>query len=189
MKNVYENCPVIENEKYLIRLISIDDAKDLQKVYGDKNALLFFNSDNCNGDNFYNPTIEGMTEAVKFWIQSYCEKWFVRFTVIDKSTSQAIGSIEMFHRTSDDDFNGVGLLRLDVGSEFEDKKILFDILSLFVEPSYELFECDTVITKAPVYAVERIGALKEYGFEKSEKFLVRNSDNYPYRDYWIVSKK
>lgn len=41
MKNVYENCPVIENEKYLIRLISIDDANDLQKVYGTKMRYLF----------------------------------------------------------------------------------------------------------------------------------------------------
>ena len=27
-------------------------------VYGDKNALPFFNSDNCHGDNFYYPDEE-----------------------------------------------------------------------------------------------------------------------------------
>lgn len=189
MSNVYENCPVLENEKYMLRLVSPEDATDLQKVYGDKNALPFFNSDNCNGDNFYNPTLEGMSEAIKFWILSYNDKYFVRFTIIDKLTSKAIGTIEMFNRVADDAFNGVGVLRLDVGSEYENQKVLLDILNLIIEPSYELFDCDTIITKAPLYAIERIEALKSYGFEKSEEYLIGHSDNYPYRDYWRVSKK
>lgn len=30
MVNVYENCPAFENDKYLLRFSSIDDAKDSQ---------------------------------------------------------------------------------------------------------------------------------------------------------------
>ena len=51
--NIDETCPVSENEKFKIRLLKNEDCDDLLKVYSDKMALPFFNSDNCNGDNFY----------------------------------------------------------------------------------------------------------------------------------------
>lgn len=72
--NVYEKCPVLENDRFKLRLIEMEDANDLLKVYSDKNALPFFNSDNCNGSNFYNTTIEGMKEAIKFWLWEYGNK-------------------------------------------------------------------------------------------------------------------
>ena len=50
--NIYENCPVLENEKFIIRLFMNEDCDDLLEVYSDKNALPFFNSDNSDGDNF-----------------------------------------------------------------------------------------------------------------------------------------
>ena len=58
MENVYEKCPSFEGDKYLLRLVTIDDAKDLLEVYSDKNAVPFFNSDNCNGDDFHYDTLE-----------------------------------------------------------------------------------------------------------------------------------
>jgi len=54
--NIYKNCPVLENEDFTIRLFQKKDCDDLLKVYSDKNALPFFNSDNCDGDNFYYST-------------------------------------------------------------------------------------------------------------------------------------
>ena len=84
MKPVYEEVPVFENDDYLLRFVTVDDAKDLLKVYGDKNALPFFNSDNCHGDNFYYSTIERMNEAIQFWLYSYKEKYFVRWAIVEK---------------------------------------------------------------------------------------------------------
>lgn len=84
MSNVYKSCPEFENHRFLLRLVQMNDADDLLKVYSDKNALPFFNSDNCDGDNFYYPTKERMTEAIRFWLQSYETGWFVRWTIIDK---------------------------------------------------------------------------------------------------------
>ena len=46
--NIYENCPILENKRFLIRLINKEDCDDLLEVYSDKNALPFFNIDNCN---------------------------------------------------------------------------------------------------------------------------------------------
>ena len=53
MENVYESCPTFENERWLLRFITKEDIEDLLEIHSDKNALPFFNSDNCHGDNFY----------------------------------------------------------------------------------------------------------------------------------------
>lgn len=45
--DVYEQIPVMENEKFLLREIEDGDAEHLLKVYSDKNAVPLFNSDNC----------------------------------------------------------------------------------------------------------------------------------------------
>ena len=47
--NIYSICPTFESEKFTVRLLRDEDCDDLLKVYSDKNALPFFNSDNCNG--------------------------------------------------------------------------------------------------------------------------------------------
>lgn len=185
MSNVYETCPTLENENYRLRLVEESDAEDLQKVYGDKFALPFFNSDNCHGDNFYNPTVEGMREAIRYWLMEYENRGFVRFAIVEKDSDMAIGTIELFHRVSEDFFDGCGILRLDVGSAYERKDVLGEILSIITEPSYTLFECETIATKAPIYAVERIEALKEAGFEKSPEKVVGH-DGTVYGDYWCI---
>ena len=79
--NIYETCPTLESEKFIIRLFKDDDCDDLLKVYSDKNALPFFNSDNCDGDNFYYSTKERMTDAIGFWHMSYENGWFVRLSI------------------------------------------------------------------------------------------------------------
>ena len=129
-----------------------------------------------------------MQSAIDFWLRSYDTKWFVRFTIIDKASSKAIGTTELFHRKANDSFNGVGVLRLDVKSGYEKEDVLFDILSLIVPPAFELFDCSRIITKAPCYAIERIEALKKYGFWQSNELLIGTNDKYAYNGYWVVNK-
>ena len=186
MSDVYESCPVFENDRYLLRLSTMEDAKDLIGVYGDKNALPFFNSDNCHGDNFYYPDKESMTKAILFWQSSYASKWFVRWTIYDKGIQKAIGSIELFHRVADDEFNGAGVLRLDVKSEFETADILAVIMGMIVPDAFDLFDCEEIITKVPIYAVERIKAVQKIGFKKTDRLLVGTMDGYAYKDYWFI---
>ena len=116
MSDVYKNCPAFENDRFLLRFSQLNDASDLVSVYSDKNALPFFNSDNCHGDNFYYPNEERMREAIEFWLRSYSSKWFVRWTIIDKEAHKAIGSIEVFHRSANDDFNHVGVATVYKGN-------------------------------------------------------------------------
>ena len=53
MKDIYRSFENFENERYLLRTVTMADAPALLQVYSDKHALPFFNSDNCHGDNFY----------------------------------------------------------------------------------------------------------------------------------------
>ena len=186
--NIYENCPVLEDSQYLLRLVKTDDVNDLLEVYSDKNALPFFNSDNCDGDDFYYPDKEKMEAAVGFWVQAYENKWFVRWAIVDKTASKVIGTIEMFHRTADDDFDDVGVLRLDVRSDYERSVFLQDLFALIVPSSYDLFYCSEVITKIPNYAIERIDAAQKYGFIKSDSLMIGTNDHYAYNGYWTIKR-
>ena len=187
--NIYEKCPVLENDKFIIRLIDQSDAEDLFRVYSDKYALPFFNSDNCHGSNFYCAAREDMENTIKYWLVEYHEyKGFVRFSIVDKKKGKAIGTIEMFNRKAEDFYNDCGLLRLDLGSGYEKTELIYDVLSLIIEPFYDWFECSMIATKAPLYAVERIEALKKMGFAKSEEPLIGHQENKPYFDYWIIKK-
>lgn len=188
MSNVYTECPILENDKYLLRFATKEDSEDLLEVYSDKYSLPFFNSDNCHGDNFYYPTKEKMDTAIEFWLDSYEKKWFVRWSIIDKSSNKAIGSVELFHRIADDDFNDAGVLRIDLRSDYENADVIHNILDIIIPPAYELFECDEIISKIPLYAVERAQAFCEYGFTKTDRLLIGTLDHYAYKDYWAITR-
>lgn len=185
--NIYEACPAIQNEKYLLRLVTDDDLSDLLKVYSDVNAVQFFNGDNCHGDDFHYTTVERMRQALDFWKQAYKNGWFVRFAIVDKHTNRAVGTIEEFHRKADDFFTGCGLLRLDLRSDYEKYNEIKNILSLIVIPSFEMFGCKIVATKAVPSATERIKALKALGFVKSQEVLVGH-DGTKHYDYFVFEK-
>ena len=124
--NIYETCPVLENERFILRLFKNEDCHDLLKVYSDKNALPFFNSDGCDGDNFYYDTLERMAGAIDFWNMAYRNGWFVRLSIVDKDVSHVIGTTEICYRVSEDEFNNMGILRVDVRSDYEEEPILYD---------------------------------------------------------------
>lgn len=183
--DIYKKCPILESDKFLLRLVINEDCDDLLKVYSDKNALPFFNSDNCNGDNFYYATKERMIEALDFWKMSYENGWFVRLAIVDKSLSSVIGTIELCLRASEDAFNNMGILRVDVRSDYEKESMLYDIIALIIPHMSEMLGCDGIITKAPIYAIERINAIQKLGFTKSEHLLVSHS-GCSYDGYWTI---
>ena len=179
MLDVYSKCPVFENEKFYLRFCSSDDCKDLLKVYSDIKAVPLFNSDNCHGDDFYYQTEERMAQAIAFWTFSYKNKYFVRWSIIDKSTQEVIGTIELFRRASKDYFTNCGLLRLDLRSDYENVAEIKSILLLIIEPTYQLFDCEHIATKAIKEATNRRMALSELGFTESAETLIGdNGDMY-----------
>lgn len=99
-----------------------------------------------------------------------------------------IGTIELFHRESEDAFGDVGLLRLDLRSDYERKEEIIKILSLLMTQAYALFDCNRMATKAIASAVERRKALEKLGFTLSQEILVGH-DGTSYKDYWECMKK
>ena len=188
MKNVYKNCPSFENESYLLRMARIDDKTDLLKVYSDKSAVPFFNSDNCGDDNFYYTTESRMEEAIEYWLWEYSRRGLVRWSVVSKNTNEVIGTIELFHRQAKDYFTNCGLLRLDIRSDYEISEKIVDVLKLIIKPAYNLFDCDKIATKAINTATERISALYKLGFEYSEEKLIGH-DGTSYDSYFLLNKK
>ena len=183
--NIYKTCPTLESEKFIVRLFQDGDCDDLLKVYSDKNALPFFNSDNCDGDNFYYATKERIAETISFWKMAYDNGWFVRLSIVDKSASSVVGTVELCLRVSEDDFNNMGILRVDVRSDYEREDALYDIFSLITPELEEMLGCKGVLTKAPIYAVERIKAIQKVGFSKSEQLLIGKT-GYAYDGYWTI---
>jgi len=185
--DVYKNCPTFENEQFSLRYVQIKDCTDLLKVYSDKKSVPFFNSDNCGGDDFYYISENRMKEAIEYWFFEYNRKGFVRWSIVDKSSSEAIGTIELFHRKAKDYFTKCGLLRLDLRSDYETTDRIINILSLIIQPTFKLFHCDKIATKAIPKATERILALKELNFSLSEEKLIGH-DTTAYTDYYVLLK-
>lgn len=184
---IYEQFPTFENDDFLLRPVKDNDCTDLLEVYSDKNALPFFNSDNCDGDNFYYATAKRMADAIQFWQTAYDNQWFARWAIVDKSSAKAVGTIELCRRASEDAFDGAAILRIDVRSDYEQEAVLLKICSLIVPPTFELFDCEQIITKVPLYAIERTGAMQKAGFQKSEHLLVGKT-GYAYDGYWSMKK-
>lgn len=186
--DVFETCPILANENYLIRLIEGKDKEDLLKVYSDKLALPFFNSDNCHGSNFYISNLFDMENTILYWLKEYHEnKGFIRLSIVDKKRLQVIGTIEVFKRVADDFFNHCVLLRVDVGSENENSSLLTEIFSLISDSFIDWFDVSFIAAKAPIYAVERIESLKKVGYTKSDQPLVGHM-GIKYYGYWIKRK-
>ncbi len=178
MKNIYEFCPQIDSENFLIRKLEEDDIDGLYKIYSDKKAVPFFNSDNCHGDDFYYKTKERVKEAIGFWKEAYLNGWFVRFSVVNKKDNQVIGTIEAFHRSSDDYFNKVCLLRLDLLSDYEQKDCIKEILCAVESPFYDLFNTSSIVTKGFTNSLNRIQALNELNYQLIDEPLVGSYDKY-----------
>lgn len=185
--DVYKNCPSFENEHFLLRYVHIEDCTDLLKVYSDEKAVPFFNSDNCGGDDFYYTTEERMLEAIKYWLWEYERKGFVRWSIVDKSNNEVIGTIELFRRKAKDYFTKCGLLRLDLRSDYEKADIIADILSVILHSAFKLFHCNKIATKAIPRAKERIAALIILGFNHSNEKLIGHNGT-EYSDYFVINK-
>ena len=69
-----------------------------------------------------------MKEAIDFWTMSYKNGWFTRLSIIDKKEQTVIGTVELCLRVSEDEFNNMGILRVDVRSDYEKAEILYQTL-------------------------------------------------------------
>ncbi|NLV35589.1 MAG: GNAT family N-acetyltransferase [Clostridiaceae bacterium] len=177
-RNPYVECPVFETENFILRLVTEDDAADLLTCYSDTSARPIFNSDTCTSNFFYD-TSDEMRDCIKMWLNSYVRKEFVRFSIIDKFSSHAVGTIEMFGMVGKSETTR-GILRLDIMSKYEEAAYLGELFTLCLNDFFDLFAVNQIVTKAIPQAVKRVNILKKLGF------MVYDFPERKY--YWICSR-
>lgn len=168
MQNPYEICPTFETESFVLRLVSEEDVEGLLKCYSDKSAQKFFNADRCTGD-FCIYKIEDMLLCIRAWLDAYSNQDYIRFAVIDKSLSEAVGTIEMFGYVGKYKIK-TGILRVDVSSKYETENYLTELFNVCSNNFFELFEVDTMATKAIPQASERRKTLIKNGFSEGKVY-------------------
>lgn len=179
----YQVCPVFESQHLVYRLVQEEDAEDLLECYSDPASIPLFNSDNCHSD-FNFSTLEEMNNCIRLWLDEYEQRGYVRFSIVDKKSDKAVGTIEFFARK--DSVGGigeVGVLRMDLISRLETDVFITEILSLIEKKFFNCFGVDAVITKAIPMAEQRVIALKALGYQPIE-----SSPTVPFNDYYIRTR-
>lgn len=167
--DVYTVCPVYQTRSLTLKRTAPQDAEALLKCYSDERAVPFFNSDNCNGDTFYYTTIEQMARTIGLWDASFRARQFIRWTISANSPGEIIGTVEMFYRTTTEEFGPYGLMRIDLRSDFETLPVISELLDIADRHFYDAFDVETIVTKAIPAAKARTEALTRKGYKPLEK--------------------
>lgn len=174
----FKECPVFETEQFRLRLVEEKDASDLLKCYSDSASAPVFNSDDCLGD-FIIHDEENVLLMIKAWLREYNEGGYVRFSIVDKTIGEAIGTIEFFAKEGFfDELGRVGLLRLDLRSEYEQHDSLEELLNVVEGEFPETFTIDSIMTKAVPYAKIRRDELLMRGYHYSAPGRLNRFDDY-----------
>ena len=78
------------------------------------------------------------------------------------------------------DGSKIGILRIDLLPEYENEKMIKELLTVILEHIYEDFEVQAVLMKAQEYATERRNILKQFHF-----VAAMDECNISFRDYFI----
>ena len=76
-----------------------------------------------------------MEQAINYWIMEYHREGFVRWSILDCTSSTAIGTMELFKRSANDVYDNTAVLRLDLLSKYEDGK--YENVGSLKEPDME----------------------------------------------------
>ena len=172
--NPYLVCPIVTTKNFTIRLISEGDSESIFKCYNDKAAVELMNDDNCDFG-FYIDSLEKMSETIGYWLGFYKKHCFIRFSIVDNATGEAVGTIEGFG-------GEIGVLRVDIASVYEKASYLSEIFIFAKDNFHEIFSNEYLVTKAIPNAVERRQALKNNEWEYIDKFK-------EYQDYYKIKVK
>lgn len=185
IESPYKKCPIYETKQFVFRKVQEQDAEDLLACYSDLDSAEFFNSDNCTS-NFIYKSIDEMKDCIKDWINEYDNQGFVRFSIIDKQSNKAIGTIEIFAKEKTiENYGKVGVLRIDLASKYETEDKIVEILNMVEDNLYDCFEFESIVIKAIPKADQRIIALKNIGYKE----LNNNNAVVSFSDYHIKVKK
>lgn len=164
----YDVCPVYESKQFILRLVLPEDAENLLLCYSNPEAQAIFNSDNCTSDFVYS-SLDDMKRCIEEWLDAYKQKYYTRFSIIDKQNNKAVGTVEIF---GSDENQGYSVLRIDIHPRYENQEHLSELLYI-ADSFFHDFGCYRIVTKAIPEATERIMALTNHGYT-----------NYPENSEW-----
>ena len=174
MLNPYAECPSFATKSFTIRLVREDDSESLFTCYHDTSAVEFMNDDNCDFG-FYTDSQQTMSETIGYWLDFYKKQCFIRFSIVDNATGEAVGTIEGFGAQT-------GVLRVDIARAYEKTPYLSEILAFAEDHFHELFANEYLVTKAVSKADERRQALINHEWEYIDTFR-------GYQDYYQIKTK
>jgi RimJ/RimL family protein N-acetyltransferase len=161
----YANCPQFNTEHFHLRQVCMEDAEELLCFYGDLSEWMFFGND--MSDSIFSSrhaTIEEMRKCIAVWLDEYRNKYYIRFSVIDKATKKAIGTIEVFDNAGKDD----SYLHIDLSAPYETQSYILELLMLADKELFKIFNIKNLLIQAVPSAKERFAALQEYGYQPFE---------------------
>ncbi|MCL2300044.1 MAG: GNAT family N-acetyltransferase [Firmicutes bacterium] len=136
----YEQCPIYETERFRLRLVAEEDAPDLLPCYANESASVRASSEHCTYG-YGSRTLEELQGFIRSWLEAYRERGFVRFTILEKASGRAIGTIEMFAFPKKP-----GVLRIDLPASHETGDTIAELLRI-ADHFFEDFHCGVIVTK------------------------------------------
>ena len=186
IENPFVSCPEYETENFRITKIKIEDAEDLFEVYSDLVTRKHMNNDNCGGEWPCN-SLEIVQEGIRSWEREFDEKYYIRWTITQKSNMKSIGTIELAPAPGVlrffDGTCTTGILRVDIKSELETEKVFTEIYKMTNTEMIEVFGIEKIITKGNPMEAERIK-----GLDNSKYKRLPNNEIIPYPNYFISYK-
>lgn len=178
--NPFIICPIYETKHFTLRKLEENDCEKLFPCYSDVKAAKFFNGDNC-GISFFYDDLKEFKLCVDYWLKAQNIHDFIRFTIIDKAEEELIGTVEICP-SNKYSYEGkkVGVLRLDIKSEYETKVYIDELFETLINNLYKDFTVDFLITKAIPEANVRLSTLKENNFAQ-----IINGEVVPFEDYYV----
>ncbi len=178
--DVFTVCPEYETGHFKIRKLEAGDVEELFPCYSDPEAARYFNGD-CCGDDFYYTDKEKFRECVEYWLSRYEARDFVRWSILDKGTGLLVGTIEVCPSLKYAvDGKMMGILRIDLRSEYEKQAVLEELMDILMVNIYEDFQVASVIMKIQKDAEERQKLIKKYQFVSAKEEC-----NISLEDYYI----
>lgn len=160
--NPFDNRPTYETKRFTLRLVTHTDAADLLECYRNPTPSTVYNSDNCSyGYGMQNE--DEIHSAIERWLEEYRERCFIRYAVIDRETSKAVGTVEVFPGFKPENMPLHGVLRIDLRRECETTSCLTELMSL-TDTLFAPFDCAKIVTRVSPMAPERVLAAKNCGF-------------------------
>jgi len=169
----YEKCPVYKTEHFLLRQVKLKDATDLLECYRNPTAAVRACWSNCSYDH-WPQTKREMQAILRMWRREYRQRVYVRWSVIDKRSKAAVGTIEMCGGFGFFPDATGGELRADLAEPYETQLYLSELLQLATERFYSLFGANFIAINGGPEEGPRLRAIAAAGFAPYDWSLAVN---------------